>query len=113
MKPHAQIVVTINSDNDVSVTIRTHDGNAPTFDEGEPIADNTISSHRRDTYHPQFSKPPHDFEVAAVDTAAKYLAEAVASSPRVRTQSSSPAGRESTEDDATGQSPLPQASPAD
>lgn len=113
MKTHTQIVVTIDSDNDVSVTIRTHNGNAPTFDEGEPVADNTISSHRRDTYHPQFSKSPHGFEVVAVATAAEYLAEAVASNPRVRTQPSSPAARGSTEDDATGQSPLPQASPAD
>lgn len=93
MKTHTQIVVTIKSDNDVSVTIRTHDGNAPTFDEGDPVADNTISSRRRDTCHPHFSKGPYSFEVAAVATAAKFLAEVVASNPRVRTQPSSPASQ--------------------
>ena len=81
MKPHAQIVVTIDSDNDVAATIRIHDGNAPTFDEGKPISDNSISSHFRSTHYPHFSKAPHRFEVAAVATAAKYLAEVVASNP--------------------------------
>lgn len=81
MKVHAQIVVTINPDNDVSATIRIHDGDAPTFDEGKPICDNTVSSHFRSAPYPHFVKGPNSFEVAAVAATAEYFAAVVALNP--------------------------------
>lgn len=101
MKTHAQIVVTIDSDNDVSATVRIHDGDAPTFDEGKPISDNTISSHYRSTRY--FAKAPHRLEVVAIATVAEYLAEVVASQPTRARRNLEYGNQKGAEDDAPGQ----------
>lgn len=110
MSLYTQIVVTIDSDNDVSATVRIHDGDTPTFDERKPISDNTVRSHFRNTHYPHFSKAPHRLEVVAIATAAEYLAEVVASQPTRARRNLEYGNQKGTEDDAPGQSPPPPAS---